>query len=126
MLVSPSLTKGSVEFLILSILEEGESYGYRITEQIQERSRRLLSFRRSSIYPVLSRMEERGWISRRWANGNRRRYFYQLTDDGMEALERQRVEWSVFTTGVNLVVGSNGHSSTPEPLDEPRPEGEMP
>jgi DNA-binding PadR family transcriptional regulator len=107
-LVNPSLTKGSVEFLILSILEEGESHGYRITEQIQERSQKLLSFRRSSIYPILSRMEVRGWISRRWANENRRRCFYQLTDDGNEALERQRVEWRVFTTGVNLVVGSNG------------------
>ena len=108
MLVNPSLTKGSVEFLILSILEEGESHGYRITEQIQERSQKLLSFRRSSIYPVLSRMEDRGWITRRGGNGGRPRYLYRLTDDGSEALERQRVEWTVFTTGVNLVVGSNG------------------
>lgn len=108
MLFNPTLTKGSVEFLILSILEEGESHGYRITEQIQERSQKLLTFRRSTIYPVLSRMEDRGWITRRWANGNRRRGLYQLTDEGSEALDRQRVEWRVFTTGVNLVVGSNG------------------
>ena len=107
-LVNPSLTKGSVEFLILSILEEGESHGYQITKQIQERSMRILTFRRSSIYPVLARMEDRGWISRRWANENRRRCFYRLTDEGNEALDRHRVEWKVFTTGVNLVVGSNG------------------
>jgi DNA-binding PadR family transcriptional regulator len=107
-LVNPSLTKGSVEFLILSILEEGESHGYGITEQIQKRSRKLLSFRRSSIYPVLSRMENRGWISRRWADENRRRCFYRLTDEGSDALDRQRVEWRLFTTGVNLIVGSNG------------------
>lgn len=108
MLVNPSLTKGSVEFLILSILEEGESYGYGITKQIQERSRKLLTFRRSSIYPVLSRMEDRGWVSRRWIPGNRRRCLYELTEDGSEALDRHRVEWQVFTTGVNLIVGSNG------------------
>ena len=108
MLVNPSLTKGSVEFLILSILDEGESHGYGITEQIQERSRKLLSFRRSSIYPVLSRMEQRGWVSRRWANGSRRRCFYSLTEEGSEALDRQRVEWRVFTAGVNLIVGPNG------------------
>ena len=41
MLVNPSLTKGSVEFLILSILEDGESHGYHITQQIEERSQRL-------------------------------------------------------------------------------------
>jgi DNA-binding PadR family transcriptional regulator len=107
-LVNPSLTKGSVEFLILSILEEGESHGYQITKMIQERSRKILKFRRSSIYPVLARMEDRGWISRRWANGTRRRCFYQLTEAGGEALDRQRVEWQVFTTGVNLVVRSDG------------------
>jgi DNA-binding PadR family transcriptional regulator len=108
LLVNPSLTKGSVEFLILSILEEGELHGYRITEEIQERSRKLISFRRSSIYPVLSRMEDRGWISRRWASENRRRCFYRLTEEGSDALDRQRVEWRVFTTGVNLIVGPNG------------------
>jgi DNA-binding PadR family transcriptional regulator len=107
-LFSPALTKGSVEFLILSILEEGELYGYEITKQIQERSNHLLAFRRSSIYPILSRMEGRGWVSRRWTDGNRRRCFYQLTEEGSEALDRQRIEWRVFTAAVNLVVESNG------------------
>lgn len=110
MLVNPSLTKGSVEFLILSILESGEFHGYDITRQIKERSRRLLAFRRSSIYPILSRMESRGWVSRRWTHGNgkRRRCFYQLTEDGSEALDRLRVEWEAFTAGVNLIVNSSG------------------
>ena len=107
MLVNPSLTKGSVEFLILSILEDGESHGYHITQQIEERSQRLLAFRRSSIYPVLSRLETRGWVIRRWmnANGKRRRGFYSLTEDGIEALDRLRIEWQAFTAGVNLIVG---------------------
>lgn len=108
MIVNHSLTKGSVEFLILSILEEGESHGYEITNQIEERSQSLLTFRRSSIYPVLSRMESRGWIAPRWTNGKRKRCFYRLTEEGEEALEQQRIEWTAFTTGVNLVVRSNG------------------
>jgi DNA-binding PadR family transcriptional regulator len=107
-LFSPALTKGSVEFLILSILEDGELYGYEITKQIQDRSNQLLAFRRSSIYPVLSRMEGRGWITRRWTNGNRRRCFYQLTEEGSEALDRQRIEWQLFTAAVNMVVEQNG------------------
>ncbi len=118
MLFSPSLTKGSIEFLILSILEDGELYGYEITKQIQKRSNSLLAFRRSSIYPVLSRMEHRGWITRRWTNGNRRRAFFSLTEDGSEALERQRVEWRIFTTAVNLVVNPNGSSAAePQPAE---------
>jgi len=104
-LISPSLTKGSVELLILSILEKRELHGYEITKQIEERSQQLLSFRRSSIYPVLSRMEKRGWVSRRWTNGNRRRCFYRLTEAGDDALQRQRMEWKTFTSAVNLVAG---------------------
>jgi DNA-binding PadR family transcriptional regulator len=104
-LINPSLTKGSVELLILSILEDGELHGYQITKQIEERSQRLLMFRRSSIYPVLSRMEKRGWVARRWTNANRRRCFYRLTETGSEALDRQRVEWRAFSAAVDLVTG---------------------
>ena len=59
-------------------------------------------------------MESRGWVSRRWTNGNgkRRRCFYQLTDDGSEALDRLRVEWEAFTAGVNLIVKHNGSEET--------------
>jgi DNA-binding PadR family transcriptional regulator len=107
-LVNPSLTKGSVELLILSILQERELHGYEITKQIEERTQRILAFRRSTIYPILSRMAERGWVTRRWVNGNRRRCVYSLTEDGTEALDRQRIEWRAFTAAVNLVVESNG------------------
>ncbi len=108
MLVNPTLTKGSVEFLILSLLEDGELHGYEITKQLEARSLGLLIFRRSSIYPILSRMEKRDWVARRWTDGNRRRCYYALTEDGSEALDRQRVEWRVFTAAVNLIVESNG------------------
>ena len=110
MLVNPTLTKGSVELLILSLLEEERLYGYEITQLIEGRTRSLLRFRRSSIYPVLSRMEKRGWIQSHWGEGRRRRCYYSLTETGSDALDRQRVEWRVFTTAVNLVVdpGSNG------------------
>ena len=113
MLVNPTLTKGSVELLILSLLEDGELYGYQITQRIEGRSNKLLKFRRSSIYPILSRMEERGWIQGRWGSGNRPRCYYSLTEAGADALERQRVEWKVFTAAVNLVLEpeSNGNGS---------------
>jgi len=109
-LVNPTLTKGSVELLILSLLEDEELYGYQITKQIEGRSHQVLKFRRSSIYPVLSRMEKRGWIERRWGKGRRRRCYYSITEDGTEALDRQRVEWKVFTAAVNMILEpeSNG------------------
>jgi DNA-binding PadR family transcriptional regulator len=107
-LVNPTLAKGSVEFLILSLLADEELHGYEITKQLEARSLRLLTFRRSSIYPILSRMEKRGWVARRWTDDNRRRCYYALTEDGSETLDRQRVEWRVFTAAVNLIVEPNG------------------
>jgi DNA-binding PadR family transcriptional regulator len=103
-LINPTLTKGSVELLILSILEEGELYGYEITKRIEGRSGARLRFRRSSIYPVLGRMEKRGWVARRWTNGNRRRCYYSLTVTGSRALDKQRQEWREFTQAVDSVL----------------------
>ena len=108
MLFNPELSKGSIELLILSLLEDEELYGYELTKRIEERSANLLQFRRSSIYPILGRMAKRGWIERRWTESNRSRCYYSLTEDGGEALERQRIEWRVFTAAVNLVVESEG------------------
>ena len=103
-IINPALTKGSLELLILSILEDGEFYGYEITKRIEDRSGSRLRFRRSSIYPVLGRMEKKGWVVRTWTNGGRKRCYFTLTEDGSRALDRQRAEWREFTGAVNSVV----------------------
>ena len=56
---SPQLKKGSVELLVLSILEENTHHGYEIGKQIEARSAGHLQFRISSLYPVLRRLEKR-------------------------------------------------------------------
>jgi transcriptional regulator len=103
---SPTLKKGSAELLILSLLEEERRHGYEIAKLIQERSAGRLSFQASSLYPVLFRMEKRGWIKGSWVEkeGERRRRYYRLTDKGHTALELQRITWKEFTVAVNLVV----------------------
>ena len=103
---SPTLKKGSAEILILSILEDDRLHGYRIAKLIEKRSGNRLTFQASSLYPVLFRMEKRGWIRGTWVEreGERRRRFYQLTAKGAEALTDQRAIWKEFTAAVNLVV----------------------
>jgi transcriptional regulator len=105
-LFSPAMKKGSVELLLLSLLEDQDHHGYEIGKLIEARSEGRLQFRVSSLYPVLCRMEERGWIKGRWVEkeGERRRRFYRLTDKGREALERQKETWDEFTLAVNLVL----------------------
>jgi len=101
------LRKGSVELLLLSILETEPRHGYEIGKLIEQRSGGRLRFRISSLYPVLCRMEDRAWIEGWWVEkpGERRRRFYRLTENGIRALAEQRKTWNEFTHAVNLVLG---------------------
>ncbi len=103
---SPELKKGSIEFLILTLLAEAESHGYEIGKQIEIRSRGKLRFRVSSLYPVLYRMENRGWIVSRWVEkeGERRRNFYRLTPKGEKVLADQLRNWAEFTEAIDLII----------------------
>jgi len=105
-LSSVALKQGSVELLLLSLLETEPRHGYEIGKLIEQRSGGRIRFRVSSLYPVLCRMEDRGWIAGWWVErpGERRRRFYRLTDKGIDALAAQRKTWHEFTCAVNLVL----------------------
>jgi PadR family transcriptional regulator, regulatory protein PadR len=102
------LKKGSAELLILSLVETRARHGYEIGKLIEERSGGLLSFNIASLYPLLYRLEKRGWISGRWVEkaGQRRRRYYRLTADGKKTLAAQRNIWREFVEAVNLITES--------------------
>lgn len=101
------LKKGSAELIILSILEARERHGYEISQLIQTRSDGQLKFHVASLYPLLYRLEERGWLRGRWVEkaGQRRRRFYALTAEGRRVLDRQRRTWQSFVRAMGLVTG---------------------
>ena len=107
---SPEMKKGSVELLILSLLEAESRHGYELGKLIESRSGGRLVFQISSLYPVLCRMEDRGWIKGRWVEkeGQRRRKYYRLTRGGQEALKAKQATWLQFTDSVNEVLGLAG------------------
>jgi transcriptional regulator len=98
-----------MELLLLSLLETEPCHGYEIGRQIENKSGGRLQFRVSSLYPVLCRMEDRGWIKGYWVEkpGERRRRFYRLTNKGKRALAEQREIWEEFKTALNLILDSN-------------------
>lgn len=104
-----ALKKGSMELLLLSILTDKPRHGYDIGKLIELRSGGKLQFRISSLYPVLCRMEKRGWISGRWVEekGERRRRFYRLTPQGKKMLAEQQACWREFADAVDQIVGLN-------------------
>jgi transcriptional regulator len=106
-MLTDALKKGSAEFLVLSLLEAETRHGYELQKLIESRSDGVLSFNVASLYPLLYRMEERGWILGRWIekSGERRKRFYRLTAAGKAALEEQRASWKEFVTAINRVSG---------------------
>ena len=103
------LKKGSAEFLILSLVEDRALHGYDIARLIDVRSKGALTFYAASLYPLLYRLERRGWITGRWVEqaGARRRRMYRITAAGRRVLAAHRTTWDAFVRAVNLVTGTD-------------------
>ena len=101
------LKKGSAELLILSLVEDQPRHGYDIGNLIEQRSNGVLKFNVASLYPLLYRLEKRGWILGRWVEkaGQRRRRYYRLTPEGKKVLAAQRSSWREFVEAVNRITG---------------------
>jgi PadR family transcriptional regulator, regulatory protein PadR len=101
------LKKGSAELLILSVLEGRPRHGYELGKLIETRSGGALVFHVDSLYPLLYRLEERGWIKGTWVEkaGERRRRYYKLSAEGRRVLADQRRTWEAFVEAVRRVTG---------------------
>lgn len=101
------LKKGSAELIILSIVASRARHGYEISRLIETRSEGQLKFHVASLYPLLYRLEERGWLQGRWVEkaGERRRRFYRLTAAGRKVLVSQQETWRSFVAAMRLITG---------------------
>jgi PadR family transcriptional regulator, regulatory protein PadR len=99
--------KGSAELLLLSLLEALPRHGYEIGKLIEQRSQGALRFHVASLYPLLYRLEKRGWIQGRWVekSGQRRRRYYRLTAQGRKILASQRQGWQTFVEAISRITG---------------------
>jgi transcriptional regulator len=107
-MIDRELKKGSAELLILSLIENRPRHGYDISKLIESRSQGALSFHVASLYPLLYRLEKRGWIQGRWVEkaGQRRRRYYKLTPAGRKVLAAQRNTWEAFVAAINRITGA--------------------
>ena len=110
-MIRSQLLKGTVPFLVLSVLGDGELYGYQIAQRIRERSGSFLTPSEGSLYPALHRLEREGAVAGEWRPselGPRRRYD-SLTPSGVKMLAEARAEWDAFT-GVVAALGNGAPS----------------
>lgn len=99
------LKKGSAELIVLSLIEDVPRHGYEIARLIAEQSEGVLQFHVASLYPLLYRLERRGWIEGRWVEkaGQRRRRCYRLTMAGRKVLADQRRGWRAFSAAIDRI-----------------------
>ena len=100
------IKRGSAELMVLAALEHRARHGYEIAKLIDDRSSGVLRFHVASLYPMLYRMERRGWIDGKWIEkaGQRRRRFYRLTPAGRRVLAAQRTGWRNFVAAIDRIV----------------------
>ena len=101
------LKRGSADLMILAVLEARARHGYEIARLIDDRSDGVLRFHVGSLYPILYRMERRGWIDGKWIekSGQRRRRYYRLTAAGRRVLAEQRTSWRELLKALQSVAG---------------------
>jgi PadR family transcriptional regulator PadR len=101
------LKRGAAELLILSLLDARPRHGYELNKLIHTRSGGQITFHIDSLYPLLYRLEERGWIKGAWVerSGERRRRFYKVTPQGRRVLAQQRKTWAAFVDAVQRITG---------------------
>jgi transcriptional regulator len=106
-LAARELKKGSAELLVLALVEEQPRHGYDIGKRIEAQSNGDLTFNVASLYPLLYRLEKRGWIEGRWTEkaGQHRRRLYRLTPQGRKVLAVQRSGWQAFARAVSRIAG---------------------
>jgi PadR family transcriptional regulator PadR len=98
--------KGTLEMIVLEVLQHDAMHGWGITELIERRSHQLLSVNQGSLYPALYRLVARGWVSSEWrtTENNRTARYYSLTRGGRKQLASERAQWERLSRGVNLIL----------------------
>jgi PadR family transcriptional regulator, regulatory protein PadR len=100
MKLDKELVAASSAPLVLSVLTEGDSYGYAIIQRVKELSGGKIEWTDGMLYPVLHWLEDQGLIRGRWekADTGRRRRYYSIQKDGKEFLAGQREQWSAVNS----------------------------
>jgi DNA-binding PadR family transcriptional regulator len=102
------LLRGNTDSMLLFLIEQhGESYGYRLIKEIEQRSRGFFRFKEGTVYPALRKLENEGLIQGSWKrlpSGQERRY-YRITSKGRASLQKKIAMWQNFNTAMGLVFG---------------------
>src|SRR5215467_7021536 len=105
---NPDLPQGTLDMLILKVVEPGPIHGYAVAQRIQQISRDVLQVRQGSLYPALHRLERRQLLQAEWkaSETGRDAKFYRLTAKGRKQLEQENNEWNHLRKAIDLIMRS--------------------
>lgn len=117
MAVSENVKRGTIELLILTLLDSADMYGYELVQEIKNRSNGLYTMQESSLYPSLYRLLDKGFISDQQIKvGKRRvRVYYHIEPAGKQYLTEIRKEYLSLCRGILYLLDIN---SLEEMVDE--------
>src|SRR5579863_8024016 len=96
------LLQGTLELLILQVLQWGPQHGHGIGQAIRQRSQDALQVEHGSLYPALHRLEQKEWLASDWkmSEANRRARYYRLTPKGKRQLIAEQSRWKQLVRAV--------------------------
>jgi PadR family transcriptional regulator PadR len=100
------LIKGSIDSLLLCLIDQQPMYGYLIIKELERKSQGYFKFKEGTLYPALHRLEKAGVIRGEWhtlPSGRQRRY-YHITGKGLRSLVTKRSQWRDFLAAMNLII----------------------
>ena len=100
------LLQGTLDLMVLRILDAGENHGWGISQRIQQISQDVLRINQGSLYPALHRLEAQGWIDAEWgsSDNNRRAKYYRLTRSGRRQLAEETENWARISEAIGRVL----------------------
>jgi len=104
------LPQGTLDLLVLKVVELGPLHGYAIAQRLQQISRDVVQVQQGTLYPALHRLEYRGLLTADWklSDTGREAKFYRLTRKGRAHLEQETASWQRLTVAVGLILGGAG------------------
>jgi len=101
--------KGLLPLIILSVLKAKDMYGYQLVQEIGRRSKGSIITQEGSLYPVMYRLEEAGFVSEHIESyGRMKRCYYHLEPLGEEFCQQLTTEYDLVTAGMQLILGREG------------------
>jgi PadR family transcriptional regulator PadR len=100
------LVQGTLDLLILKVVELEPMHGWAIAQRIKQMSNDVLQVGQGSLYSALHKLEQQGWIEAEWgeSENNRKAKYYKLTRDGRRALKQEAAQWERLSGAISLVV----------------------